>query len=267
MMLNLSRMVGAAALAWSLVSGCAFAQTANPGAQGNEDVTTAGAEREVLVELFTSQGCGLCPEANEYLGELDEENDGLLVLAFAVSYWDMYGWTDTYARPEYVQRQRRYLPQLGQSRLYTPHFVVDGAIDAPGWNQRNVDSIIEQRRAAMPDQVDVEIADGPLGSRRIRISGETPDAPLDVWLASYAPGWASVEIDAGENAGIDMLHYNMVKSLTYLGQWTGADEEFIGEAFRRYGAVVIVQGADGGPIYGLAHQPAAVPGPTRPVRR
>lgn len=208
--------------------------------------------RPVLVELFTSQGCGLCPAANRFLGELDQEED-VFVLAFAVSYWDMYGWEDTYARPEYVQRQRTYLPRLGVTRLYTPHFVIDGMAEAPGWNQEMVTDAVESRRQAMPDSPEISIEDGPFGSFRVLVGGEAPEAEMDVWLAAYAPGWAEVEIDAGENEGVDMLHYNMVKSMTYLGRWSGGPVEYIGEGFRHYGTVAIVQGANGGPIYGYAH--------------
>jgi len=215
-------------------------------AQAQEDET-----RPVLVELFTSQGCNICPEANRYLGELDLD-DNVFVLAFAVSYWDMYGWADTYARPEYVHRQRTYLPRLDVPRLYTPHFVIDGLIDAPGWNQDKVYDAVAERLSAMPDELDLSISDGPFGSYVVELDGDAPEEALDIWLVGYAPGWASVSIEAGENAGMDMLHYNMVKSLTYLGQWTGGEAEFAGESFRRYSTVVIAQGANGGPVYGFA---------------
>jgi hypothetical protein len=224
----------------------AFAQTGTDAAAAAD-----GATRPVLVELFTSQGCGLCPEANRYLGELDQR-ENVFVLAFAVSYWDMYGWTDTYARPEYVQRQRAYLPRLHVPRLYTPHFIVDGVTDAPGWNQDRVAEAIDARLAAMPDSPSIALRDGPFGSFIVRIDGEAPEDELDVWLAAYAPGWASVDIGAGENEGLEMLHYNMVKSLTYLGRWSGGQAAFMGESFRRYGTVAILQGANGGPIYGYA---------------
>ncbi len=211
----------------------------------------AAESRPVLVELFTSQGCGLCPQANRYLGELDQR-DNVFVLAFGVSYWDMYGWADTYARPEFVQRQRTYLPRLGVNRLYTPHFVVDGVTDAPGWNQDKVSEAVNARLEAMPDSPSIRLNDGPFGSFIVRVDGEAPEANLDVWLIAYAPGWASQEIGAGENEGVEMLHYNMVKSLTYLGRWSGGQAEYMGEAYRRYGTVAIVQGANGGPIYGYA---------------
>ncbi len=210
--------------------------------------------RPVLVELFTSQGCGLCPDANRFLGELDQD-ENVFTLAFAVNYWDMYGWEDTYARPEYVNRQMAYLPRLDVPRLYTPHFIVDGMVDAPGQHQDKVRDAVDERLSAMPVQPEITLADGPFGSYVVTVDGEIPEEPLDVWLVSYAPGWASVEIEAGENAGTDMLHYNMVKAITHIGQWSGGESDFMGDANRRYGAVAIVQGANGGPIYGFAFAP------------
>jgi hypothetical protein len=209
-------------------------------------------DRPVLVELFTSQGCSLCPEANRYLGELDQRDD-VFVLAYAVSYWDMYGWTDTYARPEYVQRQRAYLPRLDVNRLYTPHFVIDGSMDAPGWNQDKVAEAVDACSETMPLSPSIRLEDGPFGSFRVLVEGQPPEDHLEVWLIAYSPGWASVQIRAGENDGLDMLHYNMVKGLTYLGNWSGGEAEYMGEAFRRYSTIAVLQGSNGGPIYGFAH--------------
>lgn len=140
-------------------------------------------ERPVLVELFTSQGCGLCPEANRYLGELDQR-DNVFVLAYAVSYWDMYGWTDTYARPEYVQRQRTYLPRLDVPRLYTPHFVVDGVTDAPGWEQDAVANAVDARLTAMPGSPVITVADGPFGSFRCHL---TVKLQRKTWMSGLSP--------------------------------------------------------------------------------
>ena len=87
-----------------------------------------------------------------------------------------------------------------------------------------------------------------------RVLDAEPSVVQVVPLTSTLRGFSSeVEIDAGENEGVDMLHYNMVKSLTYLGRWAGGAMEFTGEGYRHYGTVAIVQGANGGPIYGYAH--------------
>jgi len=216
------------------------------------DDAACWSERPVLVELFTSQGCPLCPDANRYLGELDR-HENVFALAYAVSYWDMYGWADTYARPEYVQRQRMYLPNLDVARLYTPQFVVDGINDAPGWNRQKVSEAVEERLCAMPDGPAITMEDGPFGSFVVTVAGPEPEEALDVWLVAFAPGWAMVEIGAGENEGLDMPHYNMVTSLTYLGSWSGGETTFMGESFRRFGTVAIVQGQGGGPIHSFAY--------------
>jgi hypothetical protein len=46
------------------------------------------AERPVVVELYTSQGCSSCPPANAYLNELSRGRRDVLPLAFHVTYWD-----------------------------------------------------------------------------------------------------------------------------------------------------------------------------------
>jgi hypothetical protein len=46
------------------------------------------AERPVVVELYTSQGCSSCPPANAYLNELSRDRRDVLPLAFHVTYWD-----------------------------------------------------------------------------------------------------------------------------------------------------------------------------------
>src|SRR6266481_3470008 len=46
------------------------------------------AERPIVVELYTSQGCSSCPPANAYLNELSRDRRDVLALAFHVTYWD-----------------------------------------------------------------------------------------------------------------------------------------------------------------------------------
>ena len=61
----------------------------------------------VIVELFTAQGCAGCPEANTRVEAL-ADTPGVIALTYAVDYWDYLGWPDTFARPEFAQRQRAY---------------------------------------------------------------------------------------------------------------------------------------------------------------
>ena len=90
----------------------------------------ATAKRPVVVELFTSQGCGACTRANALVADLAERPD-VLALTFPVDYWDYLGWKDTFARPEFSARQRAYMKAAGQREVYTPQVVIDGAPQAP----------------------------------------------------------------------------------------------------------------------------------------
>ena len=60
-----------------------------------------------VVELFQSQGCSSCPPANANVMALNGRPD-LLTLSFGVTYWDHLGWKDTFAKPQYTDRQWDY---------------------------------------------------------------------------------------------------------------------------------------------------------------
>src|SRR6185369_15752979 len=85
----------------------------------------AAAKPPVVVELYTAQGCASCSEANVYAAKL-AERPGVLVLTFPVDYWDYLGWSDTFAKPEYAERQKAYVAKLSLREPYTPQIVVDG---------------------------------------------------------------------------------------------------------------------------------------------
>ena len=89
----------------------------------------------VVVELYTSQGCFSCPRANRLLGEFSRESN-VIALTFAVGYWDYLGWTDTFAQPEFVDRQRAYARALRFRGPYTPQLVINGErqVGAGDWD-------------------------------------------------------------------------------------------------------------------------------------
>ena len=64
----------------------------------------ADAAHPTVIELFQSQGCSSCPPANASLIQFSQRSD-VLALNFAVTYWDRLGWKDTFATPQYTQRQ------------------------------------------------------------------------------------------------------------------------------------------------------------------
>ena len=69
-------------------------------------------KRMVLVELYTSQGCDMCPTAEKVLGALAERDRRIVPIAFHVDYFND-PWKDVFSDPLYSQRQMTY------NQLYT----------------------------------------------------------------------------------------------------------------------------------------------------
>src|ERR1700743_1496657 len=105
-------------------------------------VATVAAERPVVVELFTSQGCSSCPPANAYLNELVRDRSDVLALAFHVTYWDRLGWKDPFSIEAATERQDRYGHRFGDGS-YTPEMVIDGATGHVGSRRDEVGSAID----------------------------------------------------------------------------------------------------------------------------
>jgi len=98
----------------------------------------SGSKQVTLLELYTSQGCSSCPPAERWFNEyIDDEDLWTMVVpvAFHVDYWDYIGWKDTYATPEYGERQRDYA-RAGKARtVYTPGLFANGR-EWRGWTLR-----------------------------------------------------------------------------------------------------------------------------------
>ncbi len=111
----------------------------------------AAAKPPVVVELYTAQGCASCGEANAYVAKLAERKD-ILALTFPVDYWDYLGWADTFARPEFADRQKAYVARLSLREPYTPQVVVDGRVQAPGQKSDRVERLVRdaERTPARP---------------------------------------------------------------------------------------------------------------------
>jgi hypothetical protein len=196
----------------------------------------------VVIELFTSQGCSSCPPANANLVTLSQRPN-VLVLSFAVTYWDRLGWKDSFGKPEFTERQVVYEPALQQFGPYTPQMVVNGRTTAVGNDLAEVDALIAN---AAP-------LDGPvldLGTAILTIgSGDAPAAGADIWRVTYDPNVVEVPVGRGENSGRTLAHTHVVHGLESLGAWTGDALDLpVTPAPAGLRTAILVQGKNGGPI-------------------
>jgi hypothetical protein len=216
---------------------------------------TAGERAAVVVELFTSQGCAQCPRANRLLGQFTRE-DGVLALTFSVDMWDYLGWADTFAQPEFDDRQRAYARALRSRGRVTPQLVLNGArqLNAYDWDEARAEFDRARTQTAMLSANDLSIT--RLRNNRVRVTlgsnAAAGHAGAEVWLVAFDDRALSVTVTGGLNRDRNVMHYNIVREITRLGEWDGRPAYY--ERSRcTPECAVIVQRANGGPILGAAY--------------
>lgn len=172
----------------------------------------------VVVELFTAQGCAGCPEANARVEAVADE-PGVIALTYAVDYWDYLGWQDTFARPEFAQRQRAYRRSLRLRDVSTPQVVIDGRRQVVGAAGAALQTAIDEEAARRIFPPEIEFRES--GDRVGVGSGPAPAGGAEVVAVTYTPGPQTVEIQRGDNRGRSVRHTNVVRSVRTLGDWTG----------------------------------------------
>ena len=210
----------------------------------------AAAKPPVVVELYTAQGCVSCGEANAHAAKL-AERPGVLLLTFPVDYWDYLGWSDTFARPEYAERQKAYVTRLALREPYTPQVIVDGRVQAPGLKSDRVEKLVREALRTPTDPPDVKF----IGKRRVDVgTGKAPRGGADVWLVRYDPRTQEVAVKSGDNRGQTMVQKNVVREITRLGTWRGRATAYRVPKSAEDGleTVLLVQGQRGGRLIAVA---------------
>jgi hypothetical protein len=207
------------------------------------------AKAPVVVEVFTSQGCATCADSSAYVADLAARPD-VLALTFSVDYWDYLGWRDTFARPEFANRQKAYVKRLTAKAAYTPQLVIGGRAQAAASKTELVDRLIRETRRLPADPPRMQ----RLGPDRVAVgSGLSPKAGADVWLVRYNPRGEEVEVRRGENRGKTISYRNVVHELVRLGAWNGRPRAYRLTASHddSLKTAILVQEADGGRVLAL----------------
>jgi len=188
---------------------------------GGPDRAVSAAERDepkrmVLVELYTSQGCDMCPTAEKMLGALAERNRRIVPIAFHIDYFND-PWKDAFSDPLYSQRQMTYNqlytkpknPEYGL--YYTPMLMIDGEQSVNGRDPASTEAAIRQALARKPAvALDVVLdlkSNGLSGTATIKVtsrSARAEKAPLLVCGVLREDGVVT-DVPSGENAGKSLV--------------------------------------------------------------
>lgn len=195
-----------------------------------------------VVELFQSQGCSSCPPAIANINGIADRPE-ILALTFAVTYWDQLGWKDSFAKPEFTERERDYA-RTGISQFATPQTVINGRASVNGGNRAHLVAAIraQDRGPAGPA---IEAAPGT-----VTIGKAATAQPATIWLVRYDARALSVPIRAGENGGRTLVHRNVVRSLSIIGTWNGTSKTVVipTNSDPNLKSAVLVQAGRGGRI-------------------
>ncbi|WP_160711764.1 DUF1223 domain-containing protein [Chitinophaga solisilvae] len=176
-----------------------------------QDSTTRGF---AVVELFTSEGCWSCPPADALIEKLQRDNNNrqLYILAFHVDYWDHQGWKDRFSKSAFTDRQKQYAAWLRLSTIYTPQVVINGQTEMVGSDESSVLSGI---RSALQETSasGLTIRATVTGKEAvISYTGIAADASAHILVALVQKN-ASSQVAAGENAGKQLTHVQIVRAL------------------------------------------------------
>ncbi len=213
---------------------------------GPAPVGATSAKPLIVVELFQSQGCSDCPPAQINLNRLADRPD-LLALSFGVTYWDYLGWRDSFASPQFTQRQRDYSARNHDVGVATPQYWINGRQTVFGASAARVAQLVSQPAPPGPA---VEISGGV-----VRIaSGAAPRGGAEILLVRYDPRTIPVAIRAGENGGRTVPHRNIVREVRSIGHWRGMalSVPVPNATIPGLHAAILLQAGRGGPILAAA---------------
>ncbi len=226
-------------------------------ALAQESLPEAPTRAPVVVELFTSQTCPVCPAADELLSELVHE-PGVIAISWPVNIWDYLGWEDTLASAENTRRQAQYNGRFGLRWPYTPEIVINGRTHVAGNQREDVAAMIAAQRSDNPVTVPVRVR---LGEQRLVINIGSGSDELDsqlgsVWLIPYRTH-ENISVERGPNAGRELTYINVADGYELISQWAGTpvvirQELSYAPGTMPDGFAVLLQQHRNGPILGAA---------------
>jgi hypothetical protein len=210
--------------AWVLMSLVAWsAPAALAGERGSP------AEKKVLLELFTSQGCDSCPAAERLLGQLRElgyPTEQIIPIVFHVDYFND-PWKDPFSSSLFSRREYQYsLIYQRENKIenpnylyFTPMLIVDGRYPMLGSDKVKLSDAVKRALADKPEiALDLSFQEGQDTRRKtLRVELTSPSPRLagrEVLVgAVITQDSVTTKVGSGENGGKTLVEHFPVRSL------------------------------------------------------
>jgi len=138
------------------------------------------------------------------------------VLSEHVDYWNRLGWTDPFSSALFTHRQQDYVARLHLEDAYTPQLVVDGQKEMVGSDEHAIrDAIL---KAETQPKVAIEVKTQRAGTAAdLEVEAHGAGRGAGVYIA-LAEDYAQSRVTRGENAGHNLSHVAVVRSLLLAGK-------------------------------------------------
>ena len=189
---------------------------------------SSGDKHTAVLELFTSEGCGLCPPAERWLYQQQQAELDYIVLGFHIDYLnDKKGWVDAFAKPAFSERQKQLARLNRYQTIYTPEFVLSGE-SLPNWRANFAEAVSFLNEFDAQAQINLRaylINDQLMIDSRCLVTGKENRQHSKLYLAITEDDVSSLVL-GGDNAGQTFNHQNLVR------RWLGPFElDDSGETF------------------------------------
>lgn len=181
----------------------------------------SGYKNVAVLELFTSQGCSSCPSADRLLG-MYVSKENVIALSFHVDYWNHLGWKDPFSSKAFTERQNNYASAMNAD-VYTPQLVINGQSEMVGSDEGKISATVKKVLAQEPNaELSIKTLKPANGQISINFvaSGNTGNTILNIALIQKK---ATTEIKAGENGGVTLTNYNVVRNFKTISQVNKGD--------------------------------------------
>lgn len=197
-----------------------------------DDVLHNEQRQQILVELFTSEGCSSCPPADQTLRLLVKEQPikdaEIIALSEHVDYWNRLGWTDPFSSAQFSERQNEYSNFFGKNgEVYTPQMIVDGTREFVGSNMREAQKAIGAAANAQKAAINlIARREKDQAAFEIKVTDLPNDFDSAIVLLAIAEDNLTSNVARGENGGQKLSHVAVARSLTNVGVVTGGQQNY-----------------------------------------
>ena len=189
----------------------------------------APAPAQVIVELFTSEGCSSCPPADAVLARLENSGEAI-VLGEHVTYWDHQGWKDRFSAETFTQRQEEYVRRFRIESAYTPQMVVNGQAEFVGSDEGRARQEILKAAREPKARVELSPKDGEVAIKVAELPAAAKGANV---ILAVTETRLDTDVRGGENGGHKLRHTGVVRSMATVGRMDGKSGNYAAQAHYR----------------------------------